>query len=113
VKCEYNPSRERARKHKAAAATYECAPSETIPTQEALEDEEGGVVRRVFEVILVEHLTKPTRREEAAFGRGSKHEVAQDKEYISRPERFGHVHGVGAAAGTSNRSMLRRDRYES
>ena len=46
-----------------------------------------GDVRGVVEVELVEHLPKPTRREEVALHRGSKLEVAQGTVYISRPER--------------------------
>jgi hypothetical protein len=46
-----------------------------------------GDVRGVVEVVLGEHLPKPTRREEVALRRGSKLEVAQDTVYISRPER--------------------------
>jgi hypothetical protein len=44
-------------------------------------------VRGVVKVVLCEHLPKPTRREEVPLRRGSKHEVAQDTVYISRPER--------------------------
>jgi hypothetical protein len=47
-----------------------------------------GDVRGVVEVVLGEHLPKPTRREEVVLRRGSKLEVAQDTVYISRPERF-------------------------
>ena len=36
-----------------------------------------GDVRGVVEVVLGEHLLKPTRREEVALRRGSKLEVAQ------------------------------------
>ena len=46
-----------------------------------------GDVRGVVEVVLGEHLPKPTRREEVALRRGSKLEVAQDTVYISWPER--------------------------
>jgi len=46
-----------------------------------------GDVRGVVEVVLGEHLPKPTRRGEVALRRGSKLEVAQDTVYISRPER--------------------------
>jgi hypothetical protein len=46
-----------------------------------------GDVRGVVEVLLGEHLPKPTRREEVALRRGSKHEVAQCTVNISRPER--------------------------
>jgi len=57
-------------------------------------------VRRVFEVVLGEHLPKPMRREEAALGRGCKPEVAQDTQYISSPDRaLGYVHGVDADVG--------------
>jgi hypothetical protein len=44
-------------------------------------------VRGVIEVVLGEHLPKPTRREEVALRRGIKLEVVQDTVYISRPER--------------------------
>jgi hypothetical protein len=44
-------------------------------------------VRGVVEVVLGEHLLKPTRREEVALRRGSKLEVAQGTVYNSRPER--------------------------
>jgi hypothetical protein len=46
-----------------------------------------GDVRGVVEVVLGEHLPKPTRREEDALRRDSKLEVAQDTVYIFRPER--------------------------
>jgi hypothetical protein len=46
-----------------------------------------GDVHGAVEVVLGEHLPKPTRREEAALRRGSKLEVAQGTVYISRPER--------------------------
>jgi hypothetical protein len=46
-----------------------------------------GNVRGVVEVVLGEHLPKPTQREEVELRRGSKLEVAQDTVYISRPER--------------------------
>jgi hypothetical protein len=47
---------------------------------------EKGDVRGVAEVVLGEHLPKPTRRDEVALRRGSKLEVAQDTVCISRPE---------------------------
>ena len=42
-----------------------------------------GDVRGVVEVVLGEHLPKPTRLEEGALSKGSKLEVAQDTVYIS------------------------------
>ena len=46
-----------------------------------------GDVRKVVEVVLGEHMPKPTRREEGALSKGSKLEVAQGTVYISGPER--------------------------
>jgi hypothetical protein len=46
-----------------------------------------GGVRGVVEVVLGEHLPKPTRREEVAFRRGNKLEFAQGTVNISRPVR--------------------------
>jgi len=46
-----------------------------------------GDVRWVVEVVLCEHLPKPTRQKEGALSKGSKLEVAQGTVYISGPER--------------------------
>jgi hypothetical protein len=47
----------------------------------------GVGVNEVVEIVLGEHLSRPTRRYSASLGRGRKLEVVQGTVYIFRPGR--------------------------